>query len=78
MLGVEEKNRPVQRPLLVQKDLRPGDLLRAESVQAQLRYRCRRAFFLTLAVRTALMWSPRLEELDASSLRAECTNVEEE
>ncbi len=40
MFRIKEENRPVQGALLVQEDLSTGDLLRAQAVQAQLRYRC--------------------------------------
>lgn len=33
---IEEENRPVQRALLVQEDLSPRGVLRAEAVQSQL------------------------------------------
>lgn len=37
---IEEENRPVQTAVLIQEDLSPRGLLRAEAVQAELRYRC--------------------------------------
>lgn len=36
MFRIEEENRPVQGGLLVQENLSPRDLLRAEAIQAQL------------------------------------------
>ena len=72
---IEEENRPVQRVLLVQEDLSACDLLRAETVQAQLWYRCWGAFILILAVRTTPTRLGRLEELNASILCEVHSNV---
>lgn len=66
---IQEENRPVQGALLVQDNLSPRDLLRAEAVQAQLWHRCWGAFVLILAVWTMPTTLHRLEELDASILR---------
>lgn len=68
MFGVEKENGPLQRALLIYEDLSPGDLLRAEAIQAELRYHRRRAFVLIFTVGTAPLSPRRLHEFDASIL----------
>lgn len=72
---VEEENRPVQGPVLVQEDLRPRSLFGAEAIQAQLCYRCQRSFIFILAVWTMPMSLHRLEELDASLLNRKTVQI---